>query len=129
VPHERDQGSRVLPCDRLARDSIGQPRSFEHSVDIQPLERGSKQANGAQLRSAPADPIEHGEAGLPLLVHGELVQLGARHCDGHGVFRELEAGAFVGSYGELHSVVSFRRAAGLGNHQDQRLVQAAVKLR
>ena len=50
-------------------------RAVEHRLDVDALERGGQQADGAELAGATADPVPHREAGEPPSFFACLIEL------------------------------------------------------
>ena len=55
---------------------------------------------------------------------GELIELRSVAGDGDGVFAEIQSRGFPGGLGFEHAVAGFRSAAGFGNDEHERLVEA-----
>ena len=119
IPHQREQGGRVLPGVVHSGRHVAGGRAGEQRVDLDPLERGGKEADGRKLARPTTDPVPHREPGEPTTHLGGLVQGRANPGDGDGVPGEIQPGGLVGGGGGEHAVARLGRAAALADDHAQ----------
>ena len=112
----------------FARDRVHRGSAGEQLVDLDALERGGQQTDGAEGRGAATDPVPHRETGEPAFLLCDEVKLGALTGNGDELFRVVEPRRLERSLRLEHAVARFRGAAGLGDDDDQSLLKARPEL-
>ena len=124
VPGERELHGGIFRHVGFARFRVHRRGSGQQRIDVEALQGGRHQTDGGKHRRASADPVLHRETGEEPVLLSILVELGSAARDGGGVAAEIESGRFEGGLRLQHSIAGFRGAAGLGNDEDQGLIQA-----